>query len=566
MQRRILVFAILLAIVPGGLLPPLTAAPNDGSTGHARNIPAALRKIPAGAPRVIKAVSWGPTEDDAEAAKINILKSASVRAKLKGARHRILSFELVDKPKKANGEMSDPPDSFRATLFDYTNNRAFIASGRFDSATVEIVETQTQPDVSPEEFQEAVALLTKDSKIGPSLTNRSVAPYEPMPPLMNDSVMVKNAERTITVGLQAKDGSTNEIVAVNLIRQTVSRFADSAPPAASAVPTMLCGPPSAGQGGTGRGTGQALVTISRGDTEVWRFIVLRPSASSGTRASGVELRDVFYLGKKVLSRANAPILNVQYERNLCGPFRDWSYSEDSFDAVGTDLAPGVRLCTQPPQTILDDGTDLGNFKGVAVWDSREDVQLVSEMNAGWYRYLSEWNLQDDGVIRARYGFAATANSCVCHIHFHHVYWRLDFDIVGTDNQVSEDRNGSTRKLTAEETLPRIFGTRHRFIVRNSSGFEQAVIIPGEDDGNFDKYGRGDVWVLRNKFPSELDDGVNCTAGCDTRIRLDPFINAETVASTDLVVWYGGHWTHDNEETNSLSGHHVLGPNIVLEFY
>ncbi len=414
--------------------------------------------------------------------------------------------------------MSDPPDSYRATLFDYTNNRAFIASGRFDSAQVSVVESETQPDVSTEEFQEAVAVLSKDPKLGPGLLDKSVAPYEPMPPLMNDSEPVKDVERTITVGLLAKDGSYNEIVAVNLIRHNVTRFASNAPPTATVAPSMLCGPPGSGQGGTNRGAGQALITISRGSTEVWRFVVLRPSASSGTRASGVELRDVFYLGKKVLARANAPILNVQYERNLCGPFRDWSWSEDSFDAVGTDIAPGVRICTEPPRTILDDNTDFGNFKGAAVWDTREDVQIVSEMNAGWYRYLSEWNLQDDGVIRARYGFGATSNTCVCHIHFHHVYWRLDFDIVTTENQVSEGRVGSEKKIITEGMFPRVFGTQHRFIIKNMSGFEHAIITPGPDDGNFDKYGKGDVWVLRSKFPSELDDGVNCTSGCDTRIR------------------------------------------------
>ena len=52
-----------------------------------------------------------------------------------------------------------------------------------------------------------------------------------------------------------------------------------------------------------------------------------------------------YQGKMVLSRANAPILNVQYERNACGPFRDWSWQEGMFDAPGTDVAPGIRMCT-----------------------------------------------------------------------------------------------------------------------------------------------------------------------------------------------------------------------------
>ena len=98
------------------------------------------------------------------------------------------------------------------------------------------------------------------------------------------------------------------------------------------------------------------------------------------------------------------------------------------NATGTDVAPGFRLCPSPATTILDTGSDTGNYLGTAIYVKGQEVVLVSEMQAGWYRYISEWRLHTDGTIRPRFGFTAVKSSCVCNVHHHHAYWRFDFDI------------------------------------------------------------------------------------------------------------------------------------------
>ena len=80
---------------------------------------------------------------------------------------------------------------------------------------------------------------------------------------------------------------------------------------------------------------------------LWRFLVVRPSASSGMRSSGVEVRFVDYLGKRVLYRGHVPILNVLYDNNVCGPYRDWQWQEGMFEAKGANPVPGFRLCANP---------------------------------------------------------------------------------------------------------------------------------------------------------------------------------------------------------------------------
>lgn len=77
--------------------------------------------------------------------------------------------------------------------------------------------------------------------------------------------------------------------------------------------------------------------------------------------------------------------------------------------------------------------------GVAFHYEDGELRIVSEVQAGWYRYVCEWWLRDDGVIKPRFGFAGTRNPRTCMRHQHHVYWRLDLDIDGAKGEVVEQR-------------------------------------------------------------------------------------------------------------------------------
>ena len=95
------------------------------------------------------------------------------------------------------------------------------------------------------------------------------------------------------------------------------------------------------------------------------FVECAPSFGTpqGTSGSGVELRYVDYRGKRVLYQAHVPILNVRYDKDACGPYRDWQYEEGMIQAAGTKVAPGFLLCPTPAKTILDTGSDTGTFLG-----------------------------------------------------------------------------------------------------------------------------------------------------------------------------------------------------------
>ena len=434
---------------------------------------------------------------------------------------------------------------------------------------LEVVESGHQPLPSNEEFEAAVEILRQDRELGAAIANNSLQPYRPMPPYMEDELPDGRIERTITVGLLPHDHKLrHEIVGVNMIRDIVTRY-DNAAPEVSRANAITCGVANAFQGTATKGTpGQVNVTIKQGNTVLWTFQAIRPAASSGTNGSGVELRNVDYRGKRVLYRAHVPILNVRYDNDACGPYRDWQYQEGMLQANGTDVAPGFRLCSSPAKNLLESGTDTGNFLGVAIYVQGQEVVLVSEMEAGWYRYVSEWRFHVNGTIRPRFGFAAVNNSCVCNRHHHHVYWRFDFDIRTAGNNVVQEYNnpplfGSSNWHTKNYEIRRLRDSarKRRWRVLNASTGEGYTLIPGANDGVVDSFGVGDLWILRYRG-SELDDGQGFTTDpAKAKANLDRFVNGESINNQDVVLWYSAHFTHAVGSDEDGGADHIVGPDL-----
>jgi len=563
----------------------LTIALFSGLAGASEN--STKREKRAQEPLRISAVQWGPTQEMVDVAKLRVERSAAVQKALKGAKYRILSFEYIDNSGEKS-QPSAPPKRFRVVFYDYTNDRTLVVENDFaGTETVTVREESFQPNSNDEEFNEAVRILTSDARFSSFLKDEQLRAFQPMPPI---TVLSGTRERLVNVGLGAQgDSASNEVVSVSLRRRAVIRY-DTGAPETSKAETDACGIPVSPQFPTGRGVaGQYQLTISQGTTPLWEMLVIRPSASSGTMGSGIELRDVKYRGKSVMKRGHAPVLDVEYTPNVCGPYRDWQYAEGFFDAPSAGAnnpAPGIRILApgQIAQTALDSGNDVGNFQGVAIYTQNDETVMVSEMDAGWYRYIMEWRFANNGTIRPRYGFGATNNSCVCSVHNHHVYWRFDFDIVSPTNKVFQVERGRKflQPITTELTRLKNLQTNRSILVQNSTSDEAYMLVPNKTDGVADNFGRSDLWVLKYKnvnngtnVQNEIDDGWpsmggTCTATSGSCININQFINNESVVNEDVVVWYGAHFVHSDGanllEPNRinpsiLSSSHVVGPDI-----
>ena len=532
-------------------------------------------------PLIITAEPWGPSTGEVDAALARIENSPTVQSLLKGTKYRLLEWEYIDDAPKSG--VTQPPRRLRTIFYDYSHDRTVVAEGDIaaNGATKARVENrETVPN--DDEFNEALEILGSDAKLGADVRSGELKTFRPMPP----TTLRGNSERLVNVGFRG--GQQNGIVGVSIKKREVVRYDGNAPPHSKSN-LGSCGPASSGQATTSRGTaGQATLTVQAPDTSIlWQMLIVRPAVSSGTRASGIEIRDVRYRGKSVLKRGHVPVLNVQYNPSTCGPYRDWQYQEDMFsapDAGANDIAPGIRLLAtgQVATTALETGNDTGNYRGVAIYTQNTqygpEVVLVTELQAGWYRYIMEWRFASDGTIRPRYGFGATNNSCVCDVHNHHAYWRFDFDVVQPNNNIFQIERG--RKFLApvatEMKQTRNVATNRGFVVQNSAGDEAYEIIPGRLDGPADAFSVSDFWILRYKevvggtaLQNEIDDGFNQTTSANAFIQIDPFVNSESVVNQDLVVWYGGNFIHSdganlldpNMSPEVLSGSHVVGPDL-----
>jgi hypothetical protein len=537
---------------------------------------------PGNAPLKVKVVPAGTRAEALDEISHGMLNHPSVRKSLGRARHRLLSLEPVEREegKGARRSAESLPIAHRATIYDYTKNRTLVVEASLDGRRrLEVVESGDQPPPTRAEFDEAVRLLARDRELGPALRAERLRPYPPMPPLVEAEDDAARPERTVAVGLLPADKRVrHEIVGVNLVRRKVVRFKLRAPETAAAH-NPICGGPFTQQATTGRQyvPGQAWVTVTQGGTVLWKFLVLRPAATQGpgrsTNGTAIELQFVNYRGKRLLHRAHVPILNVKYKPGGCGPYRDWQNEEGRIQAQGTDVAPGFRLCPQPAKTILDTGSDAGNYLGVGIYVKGLEVVLVSELEAGWYRYISEWRLHANGTIRPRFGFTGVENSCVCTVHHHHVYWRFDFDLRTSGNNLVKEFNdpplpglGGAKWHTHafEAQRPRAPARKRKWRVENSVTGEAYDVIPGPDDGVATAspdwpFPRGDVWLLRSHL-GEIDDGVVAT-GPPYAANLGAWVNGEPIKNQDVVMWYAGHFTHDVAADEPDHHGHIVGPTL-----
>jgi hypothetical protein len=488
----------------------------------------------------------------------------------------VLSFGVAEDDEGAKRAIPCAPERFAASIYDYTHNRVLEASGpvaSLDAAAPEPLVIRIlggQPLPSDEEFAAAVDILRHDREMLAQIDSGVIQPYRPMPPLVDIERPDGRMERVLAVGLRRTSGDEghHEVVGVSMFDRRILRDM----PGVVAAGGPVCEPPPGIDDCPATGqAGQVWVTVTRGGETLWRFLALRPAASSGVNGSGVELRFVDYRGKRVLYRAHVPILNVEYQADGvaigCGPtYRDWQNQEACFQADGTDVMQGVRVCSSPAKTILESGTDAGNFRGLAIFVDGPEVVLVSEMSAGWYRYISEWRLHADGTIRPRFGFAGTENRCTCHAHIHHVYWRLDFDIRTAGHNTVEEFNDppifpgtNWHTKTFEIRRPRDASHARHWRVKNTLSGEAYSLIPGAADGAATPYGVGDLWVLRYNA-GEIDDGQGFTTDPGlSRAHIDPFLTPpEAVTDTDVVLWYAAHFLHDQAHESGAK----VGPDLL----
>ena len=503
----------------------------------------------------VSVTAIGASQADLDDAVAEALTSCQARDLLNNSSHRVLSSDF----QSHLGDSKSSPDQFQATIYDYSRARSIRLSGTpFDPTTLKFTETNEQPPPNNEELADAASIAGAHN--GDNVQSS-------IPSVLTEESDDGTSQRILRVVIES--GNSSRIVHVNMNTRTAVT-----PNVARS--SAVCAATADARASSDRQTrqGQGNFVISQGSQKLWTFTAIRPASSSGLMGSGIELRDVMYKGKTVLYRAHVPILNVEYERLVenCGPhYRDWQDQEYPLQCDGPgrpNYPPGFKFCSSPAQTLLDRGhPDGGNFPGVAVYIEGQEVVLKAQLQAGWYRYVSEWRFHVNGELRPRWGFGGVLdfNQCVCVIHRHHAYWRFDFDIESPWRNLVKEFNdppigtSNFHEIVNEIRRPKV-AKRHWEIINTGSdnGYK---LTPGANDGTRTAFGVGDLWVLKYHFDStgdsELEDGVSGGPAEVVKEHIDGFINGEGVKNQDVVVWYAAHFRHDQ----SQQGSHIVGPTL-----
>jgi hypothetical protein len=297
---------------------------------------------------------------------------------------------------------------------------------------------------------------------------------------------------------------------------------------------------------------------------VWSLCWISPDSSSGIDGSGLELRDVFYKGQRILRRAGLPLLNVNYDPGGCGSYRDWQSGPMDFETDGILGPPGSRYAepTKPPRTMCDDaGQGGGNFQGVAAEKNADRLVLTTHLQSGPYRYTQKWIFRLDGSIDARIAFTARVDPCNVKPHNHHAYWRLEFDIGGDGADYIEDASPTSdaalswRRIRTEASLHNdpIRGGAWR--VQSAAAQRGYEIVSSPQNGRADAWAAADAWVLRF-HPDELDDGGARQGSQGSAVQLDRYLNGESVDGANLVLWVHATDRHDGNDRC-----HFIGPTL-----
>ncbi len=313
------------------------------------------------------------------------------------------------------------------------------------------------------------------------------------------------------------------------------------------------------------GTGEVKVSWPT-NNPIWELCYVAPVNSSAVDGSSLEIRDAYYNGFYVLERAHIPMLFANYTTATC--YRDWKDTPSNFlqaDKVENPARPAITTCdvsSSENQVVGNcpfrdlSTSDPSDFVGSSA-DCVSDVQvekysdrfvLTTNHSAAWYKYSSRYTFYLDGRIEPRFGFGNSTGTNSGLTHWHHAYYRINFDIDGPDNDevfVKDNpellefvgfRNQATNATW--RIIDNLTGRGYR-VEATPEDYLVNVNMPPFNPSN---YHNTDVMVTKYKLVSGLGipeysdtPGSNSLGNCS--MNENALVNGESLIGEDVVFWY-----------------------------
>lgn len=296
---------------------------------------------------------------------------------------------------------------------------------------------------------------------------------------------------------------------------------------------------------------------------IWEMCVLSPQDSAGVQGSSLEIRDVYYNGYYAIERAHVPMLFANYDSSTC--YRDWINTNSSFLIPDKEEFPHRKafttcdVSTSPTMTVgncpFTDVVNGGNFGSSSNCDTGYSVEkyvdklvLTTNHSAAWYKYSSRYTFYADGRMAPRFGFGNSNGTNAGTTHWHHAYWRINFDIDGAAN---DEVYVDSTKMTAEfhdqrgddEASAVTWTVKDNVTQRGfkiEATAEDYLLDVDESPFNPDGYHNVDVMATQYRTIGALTEysdtpGQNNLGNCG--MDEDNLVNGASLDGEDVVFWY-----------------------------
>lgn len=296
---------------------------------------------------------------------------------------------------------------------------------------------------------------------------------------------------------------------------------------------------------------------------IWEMCWLPPDQSAGPRGSGMELRKVYFKGHLVFVRAHAPMLFAEYKDGAGGDcYRDWKddtspvladTAVQSHLGISVDPPAATTACDRSQNPTASYGTcpfQLAGYpnatatcgSGFTIEDNGDHVVMTTQYRADWYMYASRWTFWNDGRIEPSFGFGNRNGTYNSVTHWHHNYWRMEFDIDAGHNTISQNGVDAATEFTdLRNATGGPGGIPKTWEVRNPVTGNGYKIVPGAADYDVptNQSGRGfhtiDVMGTR-QHDNEYGDSPNYDL-FDCSMDQNALVNGESIADTNIALYY-----------------------------
>lgn len=310
---------------------------------------------------------------------------------------------------------------------------------------------------------------------------------------------------------------------------------------------------------------------------------------------GIVLHNVRYTPpngapRLILAQMNLAQIHVPYDDNTARfhDLSDYGLGDGNLNNMNAADCPNGTLVQNNGKNVLCHFVAPSGYayKYRSVLKQATSLVVFSVSHIGEYNYVVQWTFGDDGTIEPavgatgklqkyttdpRYSWPLNATQRGTS-HVHNYYWRLDFDVAGSTNNVVEmiefGGSGTAQRPmalinytteTAAQFSPSTFRSwrvKNTSVLNSDNHVVSYELAPGGSETfrgpNFEPWTKNDVYVTQYNLCERWASHNSTGGGCGD--DLSAFVNGQTVQ--DPIVWYGVTFHHlaRDEDQPIMSSH------------